>query len=414
MSGDLLVEDIGELLRCTDEDPRDRLGLVRDAAVLVLGGRVAYAGAASELSAARVPPGTPRLSAGGALVSPGLVEPHAHPIFAGSRAAEFELRARGATYLEIQATGGGILSTVAATRAASDDELVATTCARLDRFAAAGTTFVEAKSGYALSIDGELRLLGLLRRVAAAHPLSLSPTLLAHVPPPAELDGVDRDAFVRGFCEEAITTAARERLAECVDVYCDEGAFTLAETRAILEAGRRAGLGLRVHAEQFTHTGAADLAAELGARSVEHLERPGADTPARLAAAGTVVNLLPGAALTLRLPWPDARRLIDAGCAVALGTDCNPGSSLTESQPLMMSLAVTQMGMGVEEAWLGVTRHAARAVGRNERGHLAAGAVADLVIWREADHRELVQHLGGARPTLVVIEGVALPPLLRN
>lgn len=394
---DLLIEDVGELLTCTGPD----LGLVRDATVLVLGGKIAFAGARRDLAADRVPAGTPRLSANHALVTPGLVEPHAHPIFAGSRANEFAMRARGATYLELQAAGGGIVSTVQATRQASDEELVASTRARLDRFAAQGTTFVEAKSGYDLSIEGELRLLGLLGQASRR----LSPTLLAHVPPPASLATEDRGTFVRRFCDEAIPIAARDKLAEAVDVYCDEGAFTLDETRMILEAGKRHGLMLRAHAEQFTHTGAANLAAELGARSVEHLERPGDDTPHKLAAAGTIVNLLPGAALTLRLPWPDARRLIAAGCIVALGTDCNPGSSLTESQPLMMSLAVTQMGMSVEEAWLGTTRHAARAVGRDDRGHLGTGAAGDLVIWDDHDHRELVQHLAGARPRAVVIEG---------
>lgn len=407
----LLVTDIGELLTC-DGRGADALGSVHDAAVLILDGRVAFAGPATVLSASRVPSGTPVVSAAGALVTPGLVEPHAHPIFAGSRADEFAMRAAGATYLEIQAAGGGILSTVRATRAATEDVLVSSTSARLSRFAALGTTCVEAKSGYALSIDGELRLLRLLRRVAAHHAVTLSPTLLAHVPPTPELlreAGIDRAAYVRRFCTEAIATAAREGLAEAIDVYCDEGAFTLGETRTLLEAGRSAGLALRVHAEQFTHTGAADLAAELGARSVEHLERPGPETPARLAAAGTIVNLLPGAALSLRLPWPDVGKLRAAGCTMALGTDCNPGSSLSESQALMMSLAVLQMGMTVVEAWLGVTRHAARAVGRDDRGHLGVGAVGDLVVWNEVDHRELVQHLGGPRAAQVIIGGRPQP-----
>lgn len=376
MTRSIYIEDIGELLTCVPGD--GPLGIVRDAVVLIEEGRVVYAGARD--AAAPLPDGVPRLSAHGRLVSPGLVEPHAHPIFGGSRAGEFAMRAGGATYLEIQQAGGGIRATMQATRAASDDELVATTRARLDRFLANGTTFVEAKSGYALSIEGELRLLRLLARTR--HAVQLSPTLLAHVPPPDD----DRETFVRRFREEAIPAAAREHLADAVDVYCDEGAFTLAETRAILEEARALGLALRVHAEQFTHTGAADLAAELGARSVEHLERPGDETPHKLAAAGTVVNLLPGAALTLRLPWPDARRLIAAGCTVALGTDCNPGSSLTESQPLMMSLAATQMGMSIEEVWLGVTRHAARAVARGDRGHLGRGAVGDLVVWNTDDH----------------------------
>ncbi len=397
---DLLVCDIGELVTGV-RDGANEIGLVRGAAVLILDGRVVFAGPASELAEDRVPAGTARHSAGGALCSPALIDPHTHPIFAGSRAAEFALRARGASYRELQAQGGGIQSTVRATRAASDEDLCAGTAARIDRFAAHGTSFIEAKSGYALSIEGELRLLRLLQEVARTHTVQLSPTLLAHVPP----SDTPRDTFVRAFCEDAIPAAARERLADAVDVYCDEGAFSLGETRQILECARAHGLGLRVHAEQFTHTGAADLAAELGARSVEHLEHPGPGTPGKLAASGTVVNLLPGAALSLRLPWPDARRLIDAGCTVALGTDCNPGSSLTESQPLMMSLAVTQMGMSVEEAWLAVTRHAARAVGRADRGQLGPGAVGDLVIWNEHDHRELVQHLGGASPAQMFVAG---------
>ena len=397
----LLIDHIGELLTCDAG-----LGRTRDACVLIVDGRVRYAGPRALLHARDVPADTTRIDAAGRLVTPGLVEPHAHPIWAGSRAGEFAMRAEGATYLEIQAAGGGILSTVRATRAASDDELLESTRKRLDRFASHGTTFVEGKTGYALSIEGELRLLGLLRR--ATHRVGLSPTLLAHVPPPLELDGIDRDTYVRRFCEEAIPHAAAHALADAIDVYCDEGAFDLVETRRILSAAKARGLMLRVHAEQFTHTGAADLAAELGARSVEHMERAGTDTPARLAAAGTVVNLLPGAALTLRLPWPDARRFIDAGCRVALGTDCNPGSSLTESQPLMMSLAVTQLGMTVEEAWLGVTRNAAHAVGRDDRGHLDAGAIGDVVVWDTDDHREVVQHFGGVGPAHVIVGGAAV------
>jgi imidazolonepropionase len=230
-------------------------------------------------------------------------------------------------------------------------------------------------------------------------PFDISPTLLAHVPPP----DVDRGEFLRRFCDELIPLAHE---AQAVDVYCDAGAFTLAETRQILEAAKRHDKLLRVHAEQFTHTGAADLAAELGARSVEHLEQLGDETPAKLAQAGTVCNLLPGAALTLKLPWPDARRLIDAGCTVALGTDCNPGSSLTESLPLMMSLGCMQMGMSCAEAWLAVTRHAARALDREAHcGHLHRGARADLAIWDSDDHRELVQHFGAQLARTVAIRG---------
>lgn len=393
----LTVERIGELVTMVPRGD-DPLGIVHDAQVAIVDGSILYAGPASGAPAA----GGERIDAHGALVTPGLIEPHAHPIFAGSRAAEFDLRARGASYGEIQAAGGGILATVRATRAASDEELVQSTLARLERLAAHGVTACEAKTGYALDPDGELRLLRLLGEVKrrAAHWIDLSPTLLAHVPPPEQ----DRAAFVQRFCDETIPRAPALG-AEAVDVYCDAGAFTLDETRAILTAGARAGLALRAHAEQFTNTGAAELAASLGARSVEHLEQLSPAAPAALARSGTVCNLLPGAALTLKLPWPDARRLIDAGCAVALGTDLNPGSSLTESLPLMMSLACMQMGMTCAEAWRAVTVHAARAIGRKGAGRLEAGARGDLVLWRAEDHREVPQHYGVNLVERTVVRG---------
>jgi imidazolonepropionase len=349
------------------------------------------------------------IDAGGRLVTPGLVEPHAHPIFAGSRAAEFDLRARGRSYAEIQAAGGGILATVRATRAATDEELVAGTLARLDRLLAHGVTVCEAKTGYALDLDGELRLLRLLHAAAARHPVALSPTLLAHVPPPEATSPAERAAYVARFADELVPRLAPDGdargLADALDVYCDQGAFTLDETRRLLGAGARAGLLLRVHAEQFTHTGAAELAAELGARSVEHLEQLHSAAIPRLARAGTVCNLLPGAALTLKLPFPDARRLLDGGCEVALGTDLNPGSSLTESLPLMMSLGAMQMGMSSAEAWRAVTVAAARAVGRPDAGRLAPGARGDLVIWDAEDYREVPQHYGVPLVRSVVVGG---------
>ena len=399
---DLVVENIGELVTCAGAGPGDgALGLLHHAAVAIRDGRVVFAGPARDLPANL---GGPRLDAGGRLVTPGLVDPHTHLLFAGSRAHEFDLRNQGRPYLEIQQAGGGILATVTATRAASDEALLQAAVARLDRFVGHGVTVVECKTGYDLTVEGELRLLRLYDALRRRHPIDLSPTLLAHVPPPGA-DAAGRADFVRRLCDEAIPTAARDTGCEAVDVYCDAGAFTLDETRAILSAARRHRFALRAHAEQLTHTGAAALAAELGAASVEHLEQLAADAPPRLAAAGTVCNLLPGAALTLKLPWPDAGRLYAAGCTVALGTDCNPGSSLTESQPLMMSLACTQMGLSAAQAWLGVTRAAARALGRNDCGRLAPDSRGDLVVWDADDHRQIPQHLGASLTRTVVIRG---------
>ncbi len=392
MYGSIVVDKIAELVTCSG----DGLGLVHDAAVAIRNGRVAWTGKRGDLPSMFA--GDDRIDAEGRLVTPGLVDPHTHLVFAGSRAHEFDLRNQGATYLEIQKAGGGILSTVKATRAAGVGELQGDALARLDRFLAQGVTVVEAKTGYDLTIDGEQRLVNILTSVKESHVIDLSLTLLAHIPPPDE----DRAEFVRRFCEELIPRVN----VEAVDVYCDQGAFTLDETARILETARRRGKKLRVHAEQFTHTGAAELAAELGAASVEHLEQLAPDAPAKLAAAGVVCNLLPGAALTLKLPWPDARRLFAAGCTVALGTDCNPGSSLTESLPLMMTLACTQMGMSAAEAWLGVTRAAAQALGRADAGHLSPGARGDLVLWDAADHREVPQHFGVPLVRSTVVRGV--------
>jgi imidazolonepropionase len=394
----LLLTHIGELLTLPASGG---LGLIHHAAVLIENGRVVFAGHEKDLTTTDLPERVERIDVGGALVTPGLVEPHAHPIFAGSRAVEFDLRARGVSYQEIQARGGGILATVQATCEASDESLISSTIARIDRFVAHGTTTIEAKSGYALSVEGELRLLRLLREVARRHHARLSPTLLAHVP----LPDIDRFRHLERLRRDAIPEAARAGLCEAVDVYCDVGAFTLAETQALLLEAKRAGLGLRVHAEQFTRTGAAELAASLGARSVEHLEELSDEAPAALARAGTVCNLLPGAALTLRLKFPDARRLFAAGCHVALGTDCNPGSSLSESQPLMMSLGCTQMGMSCEEAWIGVTRSAARAIGRPDVGHLEPGAHGDVVVWEAETHQEVIQHYGVNLASRVFIAG---------
>jgi imidazolonepropionase len=350
------------------------LGELAPGAVLVEGERVAWIGPDGE----RPVGATLEVDLDGRLLSPGLVDCHTHAIFAGERSTEFGLRAAGATYLEVAAAGGGIVASTAPTRAASDAELRASCEERLALAQRGGTTTIEVKSGYDLTVDGELRLLRVLGALARERRQRVVPTLLCHVIP-AERRG-DRDAYVAELATELVPAVARERLAASVDIYCDEGAFTLAETRTILGAARAAGLAVRGHAGQFADLGCAELLGELGALSADHLEQVSDAGVAALARAGTVAVMLPGACVQLRLPVPPVERLRAAGVPMALATDLNPGSSWSQSLAIQMWLATTHFGMTVEEAWLGVTRHGARALGV-DAGVIAVGRRADLVAW---------------------------------
>ena len=380
----------------TCDPARPGLGVIDHGAVAIGDGRIAWVGTDAD-----APTGT-TLDAGGRLVTPGLVDCHTHAIFAGDRAHEFALRAAGKTYLEIAAAGGGIAATLGPTRAASDDELLALFGERLDRVRAHGTTTIEVKSGYDLTVAGELRVLRVVARAARERPRGprIVPTLLAHLIPP-ERRG-DRDAFVGEIVDELVPAVAREQLATSVDVYCDEGAFTLAETRAILAAARRAGLAVRGHVGQFRDLGAAPLLAELGALSGDHLEQIDDAGIAELARAGIVAVMLPGACVQLRLPVPPIEKLRAAGVAMAIASDLNPGSSYCEALPIQLWLATTHYGMTVDEAWLGVTRHAAAALGLASArvGTLVPGAPADLVVWR-CDEPATVPYRYGAPSALI-------------
>lgn len=407
---DLLVTSIGQLLTLDDDGDADAgargapFRTETRAAVACAGGAVVALGDETTVrSRVKIGPATRVLDAGGRLVTPGLVDPHTHPAFAGDRSAEFALRARGASYQEIAAAGGGIRSTVRATRAATDEALLTATAGNLTALLRHGVTTAEAKSGYALAVDDELRLLRAIRRADRSLPVDLSPTLLgAHVVAPEHQ--ADRDGYVALVCEEMIPRAAAEGLAESVDVYCDEGAFDLAESRRVLEAAQAHGLARRIHAGQFADLGGAGLAAELGAVSADHLEAVSPADMARMAAAGTVAVILPGAAVTLRCPWPPVGALREAGVAIALGTDLNPGTSMTAHLPLMMSLGCMQLGLTVEEAWRAVTSVAARAALRPGAGRLRVGGPADLVLW-EATHYAAVPYRLGANLVGTVVKG---------
>jgi imidazolonepropionase len=380
-------------------------GVVPGGAVAVGAGQVLWVGPEAELGGAvAIRADAEELDARGGLVTPGLIDPHTHLIFAGERSEEFALRWQGTPYLEILARGGGILSTVRATRQASDEELLAAARARLQRMLAHGVTTVEIKTGYGLSTEQELRLLRLIRQLQGQVPQRLSPTLLAaHALPPEHAER--RDDYLQAILEEMLPVAAAEGLCDAVDVFLEQGAFTAPEAERLGQAAAAAGLAVTQHAGQFTDQGGPEMCARLGARSCDHLEQVSEAGMAAMARAGVPAVLLPGAMLSVNLPVPPARRLLEVGVPVALGTDCNPGSSMTESLPLMMFLAVTRMGMTCEEALAGVTRQAARVLRRPDLGHLSPGARADLAIFDARSHRTLAYHFGSPLAKAVIVGG---------
>ncbi len=353
-------------------------GVKENLAAAVSGGRIVETGhrgaMLSRFRAART------VDLGRRLVVPGFVDAHTHPVFAGWRPAEFHARNAGRSYMDIAREGGGIRASVRALRGADDDALVARLGEVCDRFLRHGTTTIEAKSGYGLSVEDELRSLRVLRRVAARHPLDIVPTLLGAHDIPEEY-ATRRDDYVRLVIEEMIPRAAAEGLAEFADVFCEEGVFTVAESRAILEAARRHGLRLRIHADEIRGTGGAELAAEMGAVTADHLVHASDEGVRRMAARGVLPVLLPGTAIFLRLDGrAPAGRFREAGVPLVLATDFNPGSCPTQSLPLIMTLGCLDFGLGALEALAAVTANAAFAVGRGgTKGCLAPGADADLV-----------------------------------
>jgi imidazolonepropionase len=366
---------------------------IHDAAVVVEGERIAWVGPRREVVE---PAGAVIQSLGGRWVTPGLVDCHTHLVFAGDRAGEFEQRCAGATYEEIARAGGGILSTVHATRAATEDELVATAAARAWWAVRRGVTTLEVKSGYGLSLDEELKLLRAARRVGEEVPLDVVTTLLAaHVVPPEYAE--DRSAYVRHVADDVIPAAAERGLADRVDAFCDTIAFTPDEVATVFTAAHRHGLRVTLHADQLSDLGGAALGAHFGADSVDHLEYSSVEGVRQLAAAGAVAVLLPGAFLTLaesRRPPVDELRA--NGVPIAIASDANPGTSPVGDLPLMAVLACRLFGLTPVEAVAGLTAHAARAVGlAGEAGVVAPGYRADLAVWDVEHPRELAYWIGG-------------------
>lgn len=335
------------------------------------------------------------LDAAGGTLLPGLVDAHTHPVWAGDRGEEIGRRLAGESYSAIAASGGGILATVRATRAASDEQLASTVASRLAVMLRHGTTTVEAKSGYGLTVDDEIRALSLLRKLGESPDLpAIVPTLLAaHEVPPEFRER--REEWVRLIAEEIVPRAAGERLALFCDVFCEKGVFSVEESRVILEAGRRAGLGLRVHADELARSGGTFLAAELGAASADHLLFAGDEEVAALARSGTVAVVLPGTAWWMRSRRAPARAMIEAGVAVAVASDANPGTCYTESLAAVAAHACLDSGLTVEETLTGCTLNAAASLGLADRvGSLEVGKSADVILLDAPDDRHLVYHWG--------------------
>ncbi len=409
---DLIVLDAAEIVTVPPDAGPERpdaaaVGALRGAALAAAGGRVLWVGPQPELArAVRWDERSRVLDATGCVVTPGWVDCHTHLVHGGERAAEFHLRNRGATYLEIGAAGGGILSTVRATRVASEDELVRRALPRLRSMLARGVTCCEVKSGYGLDLATELKILRAARRLAALQPVRIVTTFLgAHTVPPEYRER--RASYVDLVVEEMIPAVVEQGLAEACDVFCERGVFDVAESERVLRAAQDAGLRLHVHAEQFTSFGGAGLAARLGASSADHLEAVDDEGAAALAAAGVVAVGLPGCNLFLdqaaRLP---ARRLLQAGVRVALATDFNPGTSHGANLPLMMTLGCAWLRLSAAEALAAVTAEAARALGRSgELGSLLPGARADLVAYPLASHEHLAYAFGELQARWVVVDG---------
>ena len=372
------------------------LGLIEDGSVWIENGEIKAVGTTAELEAqfGEWAEDADVYEAKGRLVTPGLIDPHTHFVYGGSREKEFEMRLEGASYMDIMNAGGGIHATARMTRKATEEELYRQAERRLDSFLRHGVTTVEGKSGYGMELQTELKQLNVMKQLNERHPVDIIPTFMgAHAVPP-EFKGREDD-FVRLIIDEMIPAVAADQLAVFNDVFCEVGVYTPEQSRRILEAGKRHGLAPKIHADEIEPYGGAELAAEVGAVSAEHLLKASVEGIRQMAAAGVIACLLPATALYLREEAAQGREMIDAGVPVAISTDCNPGSSPTTSMPLVMNLACISMRMTPAEALVAATINAAHAIGMQDKaGSIEPGKQADLVIWNVENYQEL-QYLFG-------------------
>ena len=415
---DLLILHARQLITCASNGPKrgaamTDVGLIEDGAVAVKDGKIVAVGPTDELLARYA--ARTIVDATGKVVTPGFVDAHTHVVYAGDRVAEFEMRIRGATYMEIMAAGGGIVSTMRAVREATAEQLAEETRRRLDEMLMLGTTTTEVKTGYGLSVEAEIKLLRTIELLADSHPMTLIPTFLgAHAVPPAYKGRTD--AYVDLVVEEMIPAAAAWCEASSFgqaqspffcDVFCEAGVFDVEQSRRVLEAGRAHGMTPKLHADEFENLGGVTLAVELGAISVDHLDVTPPEEIARLAASDTVGVVIPAVNFNLgSCHFADARGLIDAGVALALATDINPGSAPTPAMPMVMAIATRYQKLLPAEALNASTINAAYAIGMGDRiGSLQAGKQADILILDTADYRHLAYEFGKNFVETVIKDG---------
>jgi len=392
MKAEILITGISQLITAEGAGPKHgpamrNLKIVEQAAIAISSGVIVWIGKESEWKGEA----EAIVDAGGRAVVPGLIDSHTHAVWAGDRVADFEARTSGSTYEEILAAGGGIRSTIRATAAASQDDLVALAKPRIDSLIASGATTIEVKSGYGFTPEAELAILEAIQSLSADSVARIMPTLLIHIPPAI---AAERSSYMSRIGEELIPEVARRNLATTVDIFVEEEAWQVAEAEELFHRAKQYGLAIKLHSDQFHCIGGVELGVDFGALSVDHLEASGPEQIAKIASSSTVATILPGVSLHLGIPSAPGRKLVDAGAAVAVGTDLNPGSSPLFSISAALALSVRLNGLTVEEALVAGTVNAAFALGITDAGRLEAGCAADFLVLQNTDWRDLAYRLG--------------------